>query len=84
MNLIYVTYKNQIYLYDIKNKKIINEIQISQSKFSNFSLSEDKSKVIIADESGILTMLDTKTFNILKIFKDQNLDNIFLFVLMKE
>ena len=75
--IIYALLSNQIFIYDIKNKKIINEIQISQSKFSNFSLSEDKSKVIIADESGILTMLDTKTFNILKIFKDQNLDNIF-------
>ena len=76
-HIVYALLSNQIFIYDIKNKKIINEIQISQSKFSNFSLSEDKSKVIIADESGILTMLDTKTFNILKIFKDQNLDNIF-------
>ncbi len=76
-HIIYALLSNQIFIYDIKNKKTVNEIQISQSKFSNFSLSEDKLKVIIADESGILTMLDTKTFNIIKVFKDQNLDNIF-------
>lgn len=76
-HIIYALLSNQIFTYDIKNKKIINEIQISQSKFSNFSLSEDKSKIIVADESGILTILDTKNLNILKIFKDQNLDNVF-------
>ena len=76
-NIIYALLSNQIFIYDIKNKKIKNEVQISQSKFSNFSLSEDKSKIIVADESGILTLLDTKTLNILKIFKDFNLDNVF-------
>ncbi len=76
-HIIYALLSNQIFIYDIKNRKIINEIQISQSKFSNFSLSEDKSKIIVADESGILTILDTKNLNILKIFKDQNLDNVF-------
>ena len=76
-NIIYALLSNQIFIYDIKNKKIKNELQISQSKFSNFSLSEDKSKIIVADESGILTLLDTKTLNILKIFKDFNLDNVF-------
>jgi hypothetical protein len=43
-HIIYALLSNQIYLYDIKNKKVLNEIQISQSKFSHFKLNEDKSE----------------------------------------
>ena len=75
--IIYALLSNQIYLYDIKNKRILNETQISQSKFSNFTLTEDKSKIIVSDESGNLTIIDSKTFNIIKTFKGQNLDNVF-------
>ncbi len=76
-HIIYALLSNQIFLYDIKNKKIINEIQISQSKFSNFRLSADKSKLIVCDESGVLTMIDSKTFKVIKTFRNQNLDNVF-------
>ncbi len=76
-HIIYALLSNQIYLYDIKNKKVLNEIQISQSKFSYFKLNENKSKVVIADESGILTMIDSKNFEIIKTFRNQNLDNVF-------
>lgn len=76
-HLIFTLLSNQIYLYDIKNKKILKELQISQSKFSNFKLTSDKTKVVVSDESGILTMLNSKTFEIIKTFKNQNLDNVF-------
>lgn len=76
-HIIYALLSNQIYLYDIKNKKVLNEIQVSQSKFSHFKLNEDKSKILIADESGILTMIDSKNFEIIKTFRNQNLDNVF-------
>lgn len=76
-HIIYALLSNQIYLYDIKNKKVLKEIQISQSKFSNFKLTSDKTKVVVSDESGILTMLNSKTFEIIKTFKNQNLDNVF-------
>ncbi len=76
-HIIYALLSNQIYLYDIQNKKILKEIQISQSKFSNFKLTKDKSKFIVSDESGVITMLDSKSFEVLKTFKNQNLDNVF-------
>lgn len=76
-HIIYALLSNQIYLYDIKNKKVINEVQISQSKFSNFKLNEDKSKIVVADESGILTLLNTKDLNPIKRFDTLNLDNVF-------
>ena len=76
-HIIYSLLSNQIYLFDMRDKTIKNEIQISQSKFSNFKLSEDKNRLIVCDESGILTMIDTKTFQVIKILKDENLDNVF-------
>lgn len=68
---------NQIYLYDFINKKELFNLQISQSKFSHFKLSEDKSEMIIADESGNLKKLDIKTAKVIQTFKDYNLDNVF-------
>ncbi|MDZ7819760.1 MAG: WD40 repeat domain-containing protein [Aliarcobacter sp.] len=76
-HIIYALLSNQIYLYDIKNKKVLKEIQISQSKFSNFRLTGDKSKIVICDESGVITMIDSKSFEVLKTFRYQNLDNVF-------
>jgi DNA-binding beta-propeller fold protein YncE len=76
-HIIYALLSNQIYLYDIKNKKILKEIQVSQSKFSSFKLTQDKSKLVVCDESGVISMLDSKSFDILKTFRYQNLDNVF-------
>ena len=76
-HIVYALLSNQLYLYDIKNKKVLKEIQISQSKFSNFKFTQDKSKIIICDESGVITMIDSKSFEVLKTFKSQNLDNVF-------
>lgn len=75
--IIYALLSNQIFLYDLKEKKIIKQIQVSQSKFSNFVLTDDKSKIIIADESGNLKMHDTLTLELIDTFEKQNLDNVF-------
>lgn len=75
--IIYALLSNQIFIYDIKNKKVISELQVSQSKFSNFSLTSDKSKILVSDESGILNLFDTKNFDLIKKFDTLNLDNVF-------
>jgi len=68
---------NDIISYDTKSKKQNWTIQASQSKFSNFVLSEDKKEVVICDESGDLHILDTKTGKNIKTLSGQNLDNVF-------
>lgn len=68
---------NEIISYDLKNKKINYRVSISQSKFSNFALNEDKSEVVIADESGDLKIHATKDASRLKELSGQNLDNVF-------
>lgn len=76
-HIIYALLSNQIFIYDIKNKSIIKEIQVSQSKFSHFKLSLDKSKIVVSDESGALSLFDSKTLELIQVFKTQNVDNVF-------
>lgn len=68
---------NELILYDLKSKTKIYSKQVNQSKFSDFALNEDKTKILIANESGDLPLVDVTNGKILKIFKGENLDNVF-------
>ncbi len=68
---------NDIISYDIAKHKENWRTQASLSAFSNFALNEDKSEVIIADESGELHLYATKNATLLKSLKGENLDNVF-------
>jgi len=68
---------NEIISYDIKKAKQNYRIQISGAKFSDFALSEDKSEVVIADESGEVHIHDTSNGKNTKVLTGQNLDNVF-------
>ncbi len=76
-HIIYSLLSNQIYIFDIKNKTIVKQTQVSQSKFSSFRLNENKELVVVSDESGTLTLLNTKDLKIIKTFENMNLDNVF-------
>ena len=68
---------NDIISYNIKTKKKNWTIQASMSKFSNFALNNKRSIVAIADESGEVNLIDTKTGKKLKKLSGQNVDNLF-------
>lgn len=68
---------NEIISYDINKQKQNYRIQVSQSKFSDFALNESKTEIIIADESGNLSVHNTKDGSFIKEFSGQNLDNVF-------
>ena len=68
---------NEIISYDIKNKRQNFNIQVSGAKFSDFCLNEDKTEAAVTDESGVVTLLNTKTGEIIKTLKAENLDNVF-------
>ncbi len=76
-NIAYALLSNQIFIYNLKDKKITNEIQISQSSFSHFSFDEDKKYIFVADESGIITQIESKTLKKINTFKGQNVDRVF-------
>jgi len=68
---------NELISYNIAKKEINYQIQVSQSKFSNFALNEKKDEVVTTDESGILKVFRLKDAKLLKTLKGQNLDNVF-------
>lgn len=68
---------NEIVLYDIKKKKSLYLIQLSQSKFSDFALNEDKTEAVIACESGINYLVNVKDGKVIKELKGGNKDNVF-------
>ncbi len=68
---------NEIISYNIQKQSINYRVQISQSKFSNFVLTEDKTEIIIADESGDLKIHTTKDGSFKQDLSGQNLDNVF-------
>ncbi|MDD2449756.1 MAG: WD40 repeat domain-containing protein [Sulfurimonas sp.] len=68
---------NEIISYDLKNKKQNYKIQVSQSKFSDFVLIDDKTRVVVADESGNLKIHNIKDGSFSKMLGGQNLDNVF-------
>ena len=68
---------NELILFDIKNNKRLYTIQVNQSKFSDFALNEDKTKVVVANESGDIPLVDVKSGKTIKVFKGRNLDNAF-------
>jgi len=68
---------NDIALYNIPQKKELYKTQISESKFSDFALDEDRKYAVTTCESGIIYLLDVKTGKILKEFKSEHVDNVY-------
>jgi hypothetical protein len=68
---------NEVALYDIKNKKEIYRTQLSESKFSDFALNDDKTKAVFSCESGVLNIVDTHSGKVIKELKGQNVDNVY-------
>jgi len=68
---------DELISYDLISKKQNWRVQVSGSKFSNFVLNEEKTKVVVADESGDLQIVETKSGKHLQTLSGQNLDNVF-------
>ena len=52
---------NEVALFDIKTKKERYRVQLTESKFSDFALNNDRSKAAFGCESGVITVIDTRT-----------------------
>lgn len=76
-NIIMALLSNELISYNIKSSKINWKKQVSMAKFSNFVLNEKKSEIVIADESGVLKILNTKDGSLDKYKANKNLDNVF-------
>lgn len=68
---------NEAVLFDVEKKKEIFRVQLSESKFSDFALNEEKTQAVYACESGVLNVIDTKTGKVLNVLKSVNVDNVY-------
>ncbi len=68
---------NEVSLLDINTKKEIYRTQLSESKFSDFALTNDRKLAAFGCESGEIAVIDTGTGKILHRFNELNLDNVY-------
>jgi len=68
---------NEVSLFDIDGKKELYRTQLSESKFSDFMLNEEKTKVVFSCESGVLSVVDVKSGKVIKELSGQNVDNVY-------
>ncbi len=68
---------NEIIFYDILEKSSLYKTHVCNYSFSDLCLSEDKSELFIADESGILKMMDTESGKIIREFDGNNVDKVY-------
>jgi len=68
---------NEVALFNLKTKKERYRIQLSESKFSDFALNEEKSWAVFSCESGVLSVVDVQNGKVVKTLQGQNVDNVY-------
>ncbi len=81
--IIFSLLSNEMYLYDLKSKKILWKLDVKakdaefNSTFADFALNEDRTIAVVSDESGDLKIVDIKKGEVIKILSGKNLDKVF-------
>ena len=70
-------FSSEIILHDIGESYTLYKRHVTQSALGDIALSEDRSKVVMSDESGEIRLLDVKSSKTLKVFASQNVDNVY-------
>lgn len=68
---------NEAALYSIPEKKERYRVQLTESKFSDFALNNDRTKAAFGCESGEITVIDVKTGKTIKVLSGINKDNTY-------
>jgi WD40 repeat protein len=68
---------NEASLFDIKTKKELYRVQLTESKFSDFALNNDRSMAAFGCESGEITVIETQTGKTVKVLSGINKDNTY-------
>lgn len=75
--IVLATLGSDMILHDMSENYNIYNSHVSNSAMGDFLLSSDKQKIIMADESGEVKIIDTTSSNTMERFSSQNVDNIF-------
>jgi len=68
---------NEAALFKIDTRQELYRIQLSESKFSDFTMDETKNTAAYGCESGVITLIDIQKGSVLKELKGINLDNTY-------
>ena len=71
------TFSSEIILHDIGEKYNLYTKHVTQSTLGDITLSEDKKRLIMSDESGEIRVLDVRTSKVLQVHASQNVDNVY-------
>ena len=75
--IILATFGSDIVLYEsVENYNVYNT-RISESTMGGMVLSQDKKKMIIADESGTVRLIDVESSKVEETFTSEHVDNIY-------
>lgn len=74
---------NELMSYDLNESYMSYKRQIEESYFNDMELSEDKKTLVSASESGIVSLIDVKSGDVLKTFSSENVDNIYKLAYVK-
>ncbi|WP_457745764.1 WD40 repeat domain-containing protein [Sulfurimonas sp.] len=75
--ILLASFASEIILHDFKENYTLYKRHVTQSTLGDITLSKDKKRVIMCDESGEVRVIDTKSSKTLQVFDSQNVDNLF-------
>ena len=75
--MIFGSFGSDVILYDNEEDSKLYDRHVSPSTMGDMALSSDKSKMIISDESGNVTLMEVNSSKILKTFSSEHVDNIY-------
>ncbi len=75
--ILFGTFGSNIILYDDTEQYALYKHHISQSTIGGMTLSSDRKKMLIADESGTARLIDIKTAQVEHILNSEHVDNIY-------
>lgn len=76
-NYLFATIANEVIKYNTHDSYKVYKSHLEQSSFSDMSLNEDKTKAIVASESGRVTLFDIKSGKKLREYESLNVDNVY-------
>lgn len=71
------SFGSDVTLYSNEDSSQLYNRHISESTMGGMVLSEDKTKMIVSDESGKVRLIDVNSSKVIKTFSSQHVDNIY-------
>jgi len=67
---------DEVILYDLKNQKVVKTVKAGEYFYSAMAIDGERKHIVVGDEGGEVSVIETKPFRVAHIFKDINKDKI--------